>query len=255
VRGAGDAAAKDDDLRCEIGQQGTKREAKMTAEIGKDLGGNGIASGRSGNLGDLAEIAGTLLIVALNGSSGKGILEDAAFIRRIPNLAAGCDSGALSDDAAIDGKGRADASSERDADGSLNPVSRTSADLAEQESSSIMEEANLGGLPAEALGQGLAEVHAIEKRQFMLHAADAGGEFKGSGEGKLSARNAFIAGGGLKAEPVQEADKGLAALFGRVVSAGDGTEAVVAGKAKRGRDMAASYIVNEDRVLQIGGQN
>ena len=74
----------------------------------------------------------------------------------VPDLAARWDAGAFVDHVSIDGKARADAGSQRDADGARDTRCGSRADFAKQVSGGIVEEADLLRLPVKAPRERLA---------------------------------------------------------------------------------------------------
>jgi hypothetical protein len=204
-RGRACDAAADDDL---FGMEGHDHIAQDLAEVQtevlEDFAGVGICR-RGGCDGRHFKVAaGASQVFAFDGARGDQVFDGAVAVGIVPYLAAGGHTLTLGDLSAIDGEGAADAGAESEADGAFCAFDCSGADFAEEVRAGIVEEAELIAHPAEALGQGTAEIAAVERGELVLHEAHAGFGIEGEGHGEGCTGDGLLSGCGLDAQPVQE---------------------------------------------------
>jgi len=99
-------------------------------------------------------------------AGGDEVFDGGAIVRKVPDFAAGRNSRAGGDDAAIDGEGAANASAEGDADGAGEALGGAGSDFAEQEGGCVVDEFDLRWLPAEA--DAMPDLRSTPKRLVSL---------------------------------------------------------------------------------------
>ena len=211
MAGATDAPAEDDDVGVEGLSVLIEGESEVAAEVleglacaavggvwvvGRDRAGRGgsgrvfgwagvVAAGGFCDGRNFGLEAGKILELMAEEAGGDEVFDGGAVVGKVPDFSAGRDAWVWRHgDVVAYGEGASDASAESDADGALKAFGRAGADFAEEEGGGVVDEADLGGWPAESLGYGGFEVDAEQRWQLMLHVTDAVGVVEGAGHGE-----------------------------------------------------------------------